>query len=415
MKRFVLVILSAVCGWALRGAVTADSVYISFRQSHIDVDRDFESNGQRLDSIFSRLTQADTVTHTRRSLRGVSVVGAASPEGSVSFNRWLSERRADAIFDIFRSRGFATDTLASFTFLGRDWEGLRQSVLADGEVPSRAAVLSLLDDIVEHPATVANPLQRLKAIDGGVPYQYLYRRHFPALRRSALVVEYDQWPVVATIPSVPAAIANSGILPREPEIEPVALPAPRRPWYMALKTNMLLDALLVPNIGAEIYVGRGFSITADWMYGWWDKDPRHDYWRLYGGMAGARWYFGGEAARKPLQGHHIGIFAGAVTWDFELGGTGYMGGSPGQNLWYQCTPFGAVEYGYSLPVAHRLNIDFSIAIGYLGGKYLKYMPKDGYYEWQSTHRLHWVGPVKAEISLVWLIGRGNTNTKGGLR
>jgi|GEM_PF-6135277 len=42
-------------------------------------------------------------------------------------------------------------------------------------------------------------------------------------------------------------------------------------------------------------------------------------------------------------------------------------------------------------------------------RYKEYLPQDGHYVWQSTKRRHWIGPTKAEISLVWLIGRGNTN------
>ena len=95
-----------------------------------------------------------------------------------------------------------------------------------------------------------------------------------------------------------------------------------------------------------------------------------------------------------------------LTYDLELGGKGYLG-----DKW----SYGAgIEYGYSLPVAKRLNIDFSLGIGYLGGKYMKYLPMDGHYVWQYTKQRHWFGPTKAEISLVWLIGRGNTNpNKGG--
>lgn len=70
-----------------------------------------------------------------------------------------------------------------------------------------------------------------------------------------------------------------------------------------------------------------------------------------------------------------------------------------------------VEYGYSLPVAYRLNIDFTIAVGYWGGTYYEYTPVDNCYVWQATKERHWFGPTKAEISLVWLIGR-ETSIKG---
>ena len=35
---------------------------------------------------------------------------------------------------------------------------------------------------------------------------------------------------------------------------------------------------------------------------------------------------------------------------------------------------GGVAYGYSLPVGHRFNVDFTLGIGYLGGSYKEYIP-----------------------------------------
>ena len=69
-----------------------------------------------------------------------------------------------------------------------------------------------------------------------------------------------------------------------------------------------------------------------------------------------------------------------------------------------------LSYGYSLSLSNRLNIDFSIGIGYLWGKYKKYHPADGCYVWDSTNSRKWFGPTNAEISLVYVIGG-----KGGSR
>ena len=49
-------------------------------------------------------------------------------------------------------------------------------------------------------------------------------------------------------------------------------------FYMALSSNMLFDALLVPNIGIEFYLAKQFSIQADWHYAWWHNDKLHNYW-----------------------------------------------------------------------------------------------------------------------------------------
>ena len=161
----------------------------------------------------------------------------------------------------------------------------------------------------------------------------------------------------------------------------------RKPFYMAVKTNMLYDVLAVPNIGIEFYLGKNWSVSGSWMYGWWDKNSKHRYWRIYGGDIAVRKWLGRKAAEKPLTGHHLGLYGQVFTYDFEWGGTGYMGGRPGKTLWNSPNYAMGVEYGY-----------------------------DGHDVWESTKKRHWFGPTKAEISLVWLLGRGNSNNrKGGMK
>lgn len=417
MKNTIFTLLSILFGLVPTFAQSEkDSVKVHFRVSHTEIDPEFNGNGETLDSIFRKLATDSRLYGPTRRLRSVKVIGAASPEGSIQFNEYLSEKRADAIFNEFRSRGFLADSLASFTFIGRDWKGLRNEVENDANVPYRSEVISLLDRI-NGQTPPAHPLSDLKTLHGGSPYRYLLSNLFPELRASRLTVEYERLYPAIRIPDLPLeqpeliSRLKGEILPL-----PIVLGTVKecRPFYMALKTNMLYDALLLPNIGAEFYVGKNISLTADWMYGWWDRDRTHYYWRAYGGNIGGRWWFGKAAHEKPLTGHHLGLFAGVVTYDFELGKGGIMGGIPRGTLWDRCNFISGVEYGYSLPVARRLNIDFSLALGYMGGKYLKYEPKYGFYIWQSTHRLHWFGPTKAEISLVWLIGCDNWNRpKGG--
>lgn len=392
-----------------------DSARVHFRVSHIKIDPKYKNNELTLDSIFQKL-KGDSISGLK--LRHINVTGGASPEGSVSFNRYLSEKRAAAIFDEFTKRGLLNDSDANFIYLGRDWYGLKRSVEQDKSVPYREDVLNLLTDILST-TPPAHPLEKLKALHGGIPYRYLLTNLFPGLRESTLVAEYERLCPKINFPALPVA---------EPEIsteiveEILPLPFNRfgtvkecKPFYMGLKTNMLYDALLLPNIGAEFYIGRNWSLTADWMYGWWDKDRTHYYWRAYGGTLGARWWFGRKAVEKPLTGHHLGVFAGVVTYDFELGHGGIMGGIPRGTLWDRCNFISGIEYGYSLPVARRINIDFTVGFGYIGGKYIKYEPKYGVYVWQSIHHVRWLGPTKAEISLVWLLGCDNYNRKKGGR
>ena len=186
-----------------------------------------------------------------------------------------------------------------------------------------------------------------------------------------------------------------------------------RPFYMDIRTNMLYDVAAVPNIGVEFYLGKNISVGANWQYAWWKTDRKHRYWRTYGGDVNVRWWFGNSAHEKPLTGHHLGVYGQILTYDFEWGGKGYLGGKPGGTLWDKMNWGVGLEYGYSLPVAKHFNIDFTLGVGYLTGEYQEYRPVDGCYVWQATKQRHWFGPTKAEISLVWLIGCDNYNRKKG--
>ena len=97
---------------------------------------------------------------------------------------------------------------------------------------------------------------------------------------------------------------------------------------------------------------------------------------------------------------------------------GEIGGLPRGTIWDRCQYGAGIEYGYSLPVARRLNIEFDLAVGYVGGQYWKFEPLGELNLWRATKQRHYFGPTKVGINLVWLIGRGNVNEKkkkGGSR
>ena len=430
------------------GRVTlTDSTVIHFSQSSSGLDLRSDIDGVKLESLKKKISEM-YATDPTLIISSLKIVGSASPEGSEKYNRILSEKRANIVYDYLTEFVSLPDSITNFEYLGRNWKGLYDLVSLDPSVPSHPEVLALLRKAVTNSglstAESNNLLLQLKKLRGGEPYIYMFRHLFPALRSSYVYVEYEkqanpesdskeieEFDSISTQP-VDSVITESKetevVEYLASEIDSVATPvlsadsSPSidtktnvgRPFYMDLHTNMLFDIAAVPNIGAEFYVGKNISVYGNWMYGWWDNDSRHRYWRIYGGELGARWWFGGKAHAKPLTGHHIGLYGGLLTFDFEWGGTGYMGGLPGGTLWDRSLVNAGIEYGYSLPVSNRLNIDFSVGLGYLGGHYIKYFPFDNEYYRQKEYKMQFFGPTKLEVSLVWLIGRGNyKNRKGG--
>ncbi|MDE7160939.1 MAG: DUF3575 domain-containing protein [Muribaculaceae bacterium] len=402
----------------------ADTVYVHFRQSHDELLPELADNRAqlaRLDSIFG----PDGRVYS--GVQGIRVLGAASPEGPLEFNRRLSRRRADAIHEYLKSLGEFPDSLFTFEYAGRDWHGLRELVSRDSNVPGRETVIAMLEEVPAEGLEAHEDnalLSWLKSMDGGRTYSYLYRNIFPRLRATRVVVDYpaalrerDHTPVHSVVlrEGPPLSLGNLEAKPAGTiSLGDLSARRFKPPFYMSIGTNLLYDAAALPTVRVEFYLGHDWSVGGNWTYGWWDSNRLHRYWRAYGGDLAIRRWFGRQAAEKPLTGHHAGVYAGIVTYDFEWGGTGYMGGLPEKTLWDRCNYMAGIEYGYSLPVARRLNLDFTIGIGCLWGKYIKYDPVDGYYQYRSTHNLRWFGPTKAEVSLVWLIGRGNYNKgKGG--
>lgn len=395
----ITLMLASVSAMSARIVSGRDSVSTYFRLDKSQLALGYQQNETRLDSFMKAIN-----ANSFLSVNGMKVTGAASPEGNPLHNLKLSADRAASLIEYISKTSLLPDSIISMSAIGGDFAGLREMINDDMDVPGRKEALAVLDDTVDY-----NTMVRLRNIDGGRTYQYMKQNIFPELRKATLIVDYSLPSISVVEPEItllPTGMTNATEMSLIPVVTTSKWHAPR---YMALKTNMLYDLAAVPNISFEYYIGRNWSLSAQWMGAWWSRNSRHRYWRVYGGMIEARRWFGKAAAAKPLTGHHMGLYAGAVTFDFEWNDDGYMGGLPHGTIFDRCMLVGGVEYGYSLPVAKRLNIDFSIGIGYFGGKYIKYSPMYGHYYKDSEMKLNYFGPTKAEISLVWLIGHGNCN------
>ena len=265
--------------------------------------------------------------------------------------------------------------------------------------------------------------KHLMDLAGGKPYRYMLQNFFPQLRRAFVEVTYRD--VIKQEIEEPEIVVIEEPIKEESkeqieivEVVPIYEGSEKRPFYCAVSTNLLYDATLIPNIYAEFYLGRNFSIRGGWVHAWWSNTPPeyrdvhhstgpnprfgkdNKFIRLYGGELEVRKWFGRKAKQKPLQGHHVGIGAMIGTYDFEAGG------SKKGELSYWSYMVG-VNYGYSLPIAKRLNLDFVVGFGYLWGDYKTYVPMDGHYVYQGTMARRYFGPTKAEVSLTYLIRRGH--------
>ena len=364
-------------------------------------------------------------------LQHIRILSAASPEGNSALNKRVAKRRGERLRDYLKETLVLPDSIFTVSSAGEDWQGLA-SLIAKEKTPWRNKALQIIrhtpEWVTRNGKVVDGRKRQLQNLDGGKAWKYMLDNHFYTLRTGAVVVCEVKTLAAESTPSAAEAsleqarqeqarlesasqqsASQSPSSPPFPAIPSQVHPssesqAPPVASYFALKSNLLYDALLVPNLSLEASIGSGWTLGAGGMFAWWSKDAKHRYWRIYGGDLEIRKYFGTLSKSKPLQGHHLGIYGDFLTYDFEFGAKGYQS---------KATYAAGIKYGYSHPIAKRLNLDFALGIGYLHSNYKTYVPRDGCYVYQETKKRKWLGPTQAEISLVWLLGKGNTNKKKG--
>lgn len=357
-------------------------------------------------------------------LQHIRILSAASPEGNSALNKRVAKRRGERLRDYLKETLVLPDSIFTVSSAGEDWQGLA-ALIAKEKTPWRNKALQIIrhtpEWVTRNGKVVDGRKRQLQNLDGGKAWKYMFDNHFYTLRTGAVVVCEVKTLAAESTPSAAEAsleqarpesasqqqASQSPSSPPFPAIPSQVHPESQAPpvaSYFALKSNLLYDALLVPNLALEASIGSGWTLGAGGMLAWWSKDAKHRYWRIYGGDLEIRKYFGTLSKSKPLQGHHLGIYGDFLTYDFEFGAKGYQS---------KATYAAGIKYGYSQPIANRLNLDFALGIGYLHSNYKTYVPRDGCYVYQETKKQKWLGPTQAEISLVWLLGKGNTNNKKG--
>lgn len=379
------------------------------RRFYFELDKyairyDLRGNRAMMDStviMLKQLLNSPDVYNVR-----LDITSSSSLEASDAYNTRLSGRRNAAFVSELRAH---MDIPFEVLFVHDnvfDWEQLYE-LTAASQCPMRQQAL----DIIRHTPGVVDNKQtdnrrklKLMELAEGETYRYMEKYLFSEMRNTSVTISAQRKPVAEPAPAQTDTIIlmQTDTVVVDNFVYPPALDGPR--YVIGVKTNMLYDLSMTPNIGLELYLAPHISLGANWAYAWWNRDKSSFYWRAYGGDAELRywfkpWYARENSLRDAFSGHHLGLYGLMCTYDYEFGGNGQQ--AP------KWSYGGGISYGYSLPVTKCLNIDFTIGLGYLQGKYYRYEPSstviDDYY-WLSTHTRKYWGPTKAEVSLVWKLG-----------
>lgn len=164
---------------------------------------------------------------------------------------------------------------------------------------------------------------------------------------------------------------------------------------LSLSTNLLYDVVMAPSLGAEVNLGKNLSLAAHGTWNWFDDSLLYKHVRIVTGDAEVRYWLTKDPAQIMRRGHHVGVYGAVYRYDFYFDNKG----DQADLNWG-----GGLSYGYALGLSSHFSLDFSLAVGYVGGKYRTYEHIDDEYQhdvWTADKVRRYVGPTKAEVSLIW--------------
>ncbi len=169
---------------------------------------------------------------------------------------------------------------------------------------------------------------------------------------------------------------------------------------VAVKTNLLYDAALTVNLGAEVRLAPKWSFDLSGNLNAWDVNSHK--WKHWLVQPEGRYWF-----CEGLQGHFVGVHAlggeynvGNVDLDFKMLGTDFRNLKDKR---YQGWFAGAgIAYGYSWILGKHWNFEAEIGLGWIYTRYDVYpCAKCG--TKHATGKAHnYVGPTKAALNLVYV-------------
>lgn len=417
MRRVITFILLLFV-FVAQGATECDSIKVFFALNRADYNPAFDNDPESMDNFIEGIV----IAANSGTLDHVVVYGFASPDGPFLNNENLSEQRCKVIADyIHRRTNIPMDKIKTNPG-GVAWDGLRALVVDNMNTPSRGDVLRILNEYIPDACTdrtkCAQCIKKLIAIDNGYPYNWMLETYFPKLRYALAIYTYSTPDSAYGNPisesSETSSRRISSEISEEPVndsvccdtvplctdlINPVSLPPFHR---LAIKTNLLYDALLLPNVEVEWLINSNWSVALEGGVAWWGKYSSNKSYRLAMFSPEARRWI---RPRSPWHGFYVGLFAGGGFYDFENGGPGYRGEGV----------MSGISAGFMFPVSRCLSFETAIGVGYLYSRYKEYKPLDGCHVYQRTKDLNYFGPLKVKFSLVWRLCDWNKRKYNKLR
>ena len=367
--------------------------FVTFRVNKTEVEPDFSNNRVELERL-SHTIDSVASDSTIEILR-IQVKGFASPEGSYASNDRLARERTSSLTRYVIENTQVSPVLFHTGYEAEDWQGLRNFVDTTSMLTHREDLLRMID-------TEMDPDDKLYKI--GVTwtedFKVLAREAFPLLRHTDYQIDYQLKEVKEE--AAEEKLDTTYLLITDSLTQTLVSTQKRFTGYkplLAVKTNMLYDLALAPNIEVEFPFGRNkrWSVMAEYLNPWWRLDKLNYAYEIQeAGLELRRWLTPRcDGSRPWLSGLFAGLYVASAKYDLEYNGVGDQG-----EVWSV-----GVTMGYSWPIAKRWNLELSASVGYMDGKRRHYNAEfeSSHLIYKETKKLRYFGPTKLKFSLVWII------------
>ncbi|MCF2598315.1 DUF3868 domain-containing protein [Phocaeicola barnesiae] len=162
------------------------SARLEYRRDSYAVLPEYRTNRAELDSVQHSL--ALVKDNPNLTITGIYITGYASPEGSMTYNERLSQRRAQTFADYVRQHNRELKKeLWHVAWKGEDWDGFRRQVEQASGWEKRQDVLQMLEGCE---GSQDDCEKQIRASLSREDYQYLLDELYAPLRRNDYRIEY---------------------------------------------------------------------------------------------------------------------------------------------------------------------------------------------------------------------------------